>query len=458
MGFETTGKTETTSYGETTVGDNDEQVCGDGEITGTEQCDDGVNDNTYGSCTTDCSARAAHCGDGIINGPETCDDGINDNAYGGCTPTCERASYCGDGVINGLETCDDGEDNNIDGQGCNTNCILSGSLLGTFTRDGLTFCENANLFPPQYNTEGRAYILVGGQCSTDSILLLDFDSNTMLVAEHQEGLILPSRNFQDFTARGDDWLFSTYSCNFAVDGEGSLIAEVCSENQSDRHQGTEALEALNETTYLAMDDNDIAIYGLNSPANDDSPNPLIVPDTSNGTWFFTDAIFGHNNTVVQVGGYRYDINSPNEARVFQYTMAGNLAQSGYHNDVEFYNAIVASPDGGYIVSISDPSAMIRKLNANLSVAWTQGLPDALAIPRIDVDASNDPLVVFRDSDFVWHLEKRSPDGQRVLWRHDFDEWNQVDAIAMSVAPDNTVWVSLVYLDITQKLDVLHFAP
>ncbi|MBC8069606.1 MAG: hypothetical protein IAG13_14810 [Deltaproteobacteria bacterium] len=62
-------------------------VCGNGIVDGDEVCDDGVNDEGYGSCTADCTARAAHCGDGELNGPEPCDDGNGRNGDG-CNNDC----------------------------------------------------------------------------------------------------------------------------------------------------------------------------------------------------------------------------------------------------------------------------------------------------------------------------------------------------------------------------------
>ena len=116
--------------------------CGNGIVHGTEACDDGVNDGTYGTCNPDCTLaprcgdgvvqvdygeeceptmsndpnctnvcrKRGGCGDGIIEPPEQCDNGaLNNNGdYGGCAPSCIYAPHCGDGVKNGPEQCDDG--------------------------------------------------------------------------------------------------------------------------------------------------------------------------------------------------------------------------------------------------------------------------------------------------------------------------------------------------------------
>lgn len=75
------------------------------------------------------------CGDGVVEGPEVCDDGVNDGGYGGCSADCSSLGpWCGDGVVNGDEPCDDGDD--VDGNGCNVDCVVSGSVLWTVTYDG----------------------------------------------------------------------------------------------------------------------------------------------------------------------------------------------------------------------------------------------------------------------------------------------------------------------------------
>ena len=102
--------------------------CGDGVINGSEGCDDGVNDSSYGHCRSDCSAPADRCGDGVVNGPEICDDRVNDGHYGGCAPGClSLAPRCGDGTINGTEECD----GRVGGDSCQNHNYDLGSLSCT---------------------------------------------------------------------------------------------------------------------------------------------------------------------------------------------------------------------------------------------------------------------------------------------------------------------------------------
>ena len=56
------------------------------------------------------STARLYCGDGLLSGSEECDDGLanSDTAYGGCSSKY-RISRCGDGLLNGVEECDCGD-------------------------------------------------------------------------------------------------------------------------------------------------------------------------------------------------------------------------------------------------------------------------------------------------------------------------------------------------------------
>jgi hypothetical protein len=112
--------------------------CGDGRVTGAEDCDGTVlGSKTCQSlgfyqpdglaCTSDCKFDTTHCvgkcGDGIKNGPEQCDSADLGKAtcftagfYAApglaCKPDCTfdtaacHGGRCGDSILNGLEQCD----------------------------------------------------------------------------------------------------------------------------------------------------------------------------------------------------------------------------------------------------------------------------------------------------------------------------------------------------------------
>jgi fibro-slime domain-containing protein len=115
--------------------------CGDGVVTGGEECDcgdgtgavpatcPGANDPaTYNGCTPDCK-WGPYCGDATVQSPqEECDLGtaMNTSSYGagGCTPGCKKPHYCGDGNVdtNEGEQCDLGADNGVVGKCCTKDC------------------------------------------------------------------------------------------------------------------------------------------------------------------------------------------------------------------------------------------------------------------------------------------------------------------------------------------------
>ena len=94
---------------------DEEPYCGNGEIEGDEECDDG---DRYDDdeCRNDCTIP--YCGDGIVDEGETCDDGDEDDTDE-CRNDC-TAPTCGDGCLDPGEECDDG--NTVDGDGCDADC------------------------------------------------------------------------------------------------------------------------------------------------------------------------------------------------------------------------------------------------------------------------------------------------------------------------------------------------
>ena len=111
--------------------------CGDGIVQDPpEQCDDGVNQVTYGGTTKQCGPGckwAPYCGDGIVSNGEQCDNGANNVALAGapygagvCTTACTLAPFCGDGVVQSAdgEQCDDGPSNGSSGSDCDATCKI----------------------------------------------------------------------------------------------------------------------------------------------------------------------------------------------------------------------------------------------------------------------------------------------------------------------------------------------
>ncbi|MBO7126051.1 DUF1566 domain-containing protein [bacterium] len=116
-----------------------------------ETCDDGINDGQYGHCLPGCYGAGQRCGDGEVNGSEKCDDGDEENGnYGKCKTDCSGpGERCGDGTIQTEhgEVCDDGEDNgtyslNAPGH-CNSDCkgYGEGGICGDGTQQPEEACD-----------------------------------------------------------------------------------------------------------------------------------------------------------------------------------------------------------------------------------------------------------------------------------------------------------------------------
>jgi cysteine-rich repeat protein len=136
---------ETCDDGNTADGDGCSSVCqlegecGNGSIEIGEECDDG-NRTNGDTCENDCTLPV--CGNGILDQGEECDDG-NIDSGDNCSEECQfEFADCGNGIPEVGEACDDG--NNINADGCEADCSLP--VCGNFIQDsniGET-CDDGN--------------------------------------------------------------------------------------------------------------------------------------------------------------------------------------------------------------------------------------------------------------------------------------------------------------------------
>ena len=140
-------------------GDCLDDICGDGFVSPSEECDDAnmVNgdgcDSCKFSCASDDPARdcsgldpcvATTCDDAT----HTCGNPVSDGDVCAMASVCVNgactAIVCGDGVIHPGEACDDG--NVVDGDGCQADCTLppAGSVCGNGVREAAEQCDDSN--------------------------------------------------------------------------------------------------------------------------------------------------------------------------------------------------------------------------------------------------------------------------------------------------------------------------
>ena len=155
--------------------------CGDGFIDPGEQCDDGDAENTDG-CTTLC--RLPDCGDGFLQAPEQCDDANNVNDAT-CNADCSLPS-CGNGVAELNEACDDGNLTNNDG--CDNNCTLA--ACGNAIVNAGEECDDGN----QNNEDGCTnqcvgVVVVAQQAPRSSAIALSEDDATLVMTNTDTGTV-----------------------------------------------------------------------------------------------------------------------------------------------------------------------------------------------------------------------------------------------------------------------------
>ncbi|MBV1858411.1 MAG: hypothetical protein KUG77_08360 [Nannocystaceae bacterium] len=121
-----------------------------------------------------------------MEGDEICDDAGDNGSYGFCADDCQALGpYCGDGNTDAdFEACDDGDA--IDGNGCNNDCVVSGSTLWELTETSVGALSNDMGYAIGALEDGS--IRVGRRSeptdSTQQVFLADYALDGSSLGEH----------------------------------------------------------------------------------------------------------------------------------------------------------------------------------------------------------------------------------------------------------------------------------
>ncbi len=211
------------------------EVCGDGVVSGIEQCDP----PSPGHCSDYCDLIGSEiCGDAARRGAEECDDG-NSESLDGCSGAC-RIEACGNGRVDPGETCDRSDAT------CSASCWTLAS--------GSPGCGNATLEPNEECDDGNSQSGDGcsAGCLRESCGNARLDQGpSVLGAPSQEACDPPEVGYCDadcqLMACGDGRQASTEGCDdgntTSLDGcSSSCVSEVCGDGLVNQSPGQEQCE------------------------------------------------------------------------------------------------------------------------------------------------------------------------------------------------------------------------
>jgi cysteine-rich repeat protein len=244
--------------------------------------------STSGPGTATLDIVCIECGDGEVAGAEQCDDGNNVDGDG-CDSTCVLEE-CGNGVLQSGETCDDGNTDN--GDGCDSACQIEDPGACCTSDGGGCVCTTTHA-----NACGGDFV-EGGDCSTplgDPNHPCDCNNNGVCDSQDISGEFEKSATVTCGIAIPDNDL-NGISCDLVTAfGDGGVIAGNLKVNLNIRHtwQGDMRLALMNVTSGVGpiffisrvghIDHGGTSTFGyLEDDFGVFNGAPLVIDDSSGG--------------------------------------------------------------------------------------------------------------------------------------------------------------------------------
>jgi cysteine-rich repeat protein len=379
------------------------------------------------------------CGDSVVDEGEECDDGINDGSYGGCNPDCQGLGpHCGDGQLDGPEVCDDGD--GVNGNGCNNDCNESGQVVWTMTYDSPAHdtesASGAAVWPcADENCTGEQLVVVGSERRND----LD-ERNNLWLAKY------------DISDGAEVWMTTydspTHHDDFGSGVELDELGTIYVGGQSSDGLGFEHINIL----YGRFS----AEGALELVETYDTPGDH--PDSA-----YAIALDAEAN--VFLSGYH----GGEDAWVGKFDNDGNElwmdVHNGVGNDDDYAYSLVHDGDGGVVVAgrergLTSDDTWIRRYDPDGNELWTtiHAAPANSVYWGRDVARAGDGtfVVVGRVDADLW-LAKFTPDGDEV-WATTFSNPGTGNVLGYGVAVDSegniVVAGALDRFDIDQGYNIL----
>ncbi len=324
-------------------------ACGDGFTQmGVEECDNAAQNNNAAACTATC--KNAKCGDGFVQaGVEQCDLAAQNSNTGGCTLMCKSAK-CGDGFVqSGIEVCDDGNMTNADG--CNNDCVASGTPLWTQTYNG-SIGTGAYWSSVATDSMGNAYVT-----GVEASVAQGFN---IVVRKYGPNGAVQWTQTANGTANADD-----YGQGIAVDAAGNVFVIGYTNN-------TGTGEDIFIRKYNGMTGATIWTQAYNGPLNTNDEGYGVAVNTATGDIYVAGA-------VQNVAGQSYNIWYAKLAGI-NGTVVYQNAINGAANDIDGAIGVAADANNNFVVTgfirpaagVGDVWTTYFKDNINsATVTWTR---------------------------------------------------------------------------------------